>query len=389
MSAPNNGRTPSHVDYDLHGLVGIRLVDPSPSDVAAVARQLGPIQAALIREPDIVIQFVDRLASASRVRYLGLDEAGFTDDAFLVLRSKHGARARVQIAFEQIGQRECRIICERGLPAVPLLIPILNLTVLGKGALPLHASAFTYQGTGVVTTGWSKGGKTETLLAFMAHGAEYIGDEWVYISGDGQSLYGIPEPIRVWDWHLRYLPGYRARVSRADRVRLETIKLFQTMGQTMPSRAPDGFAPVKTLYRLLSVLRRQLYVDVHPKRLFGRGFGALSGTFDRLFFVVSHESPDVTAEPIRAEEVARRMVFSLQHEQLDFMADYLKFRFAFPEARNDLIERAEDIQRDLLMRVLAGKEVHAIYHPYPVPIPALFDVMRPLVSRQCGGDGRT
>jgi len=388
MSASNNGRAPSQVDYDLHGLAGIRLMDPSPSDIAAVARQLGPIQAALAGEPDIVIQFVDRLTPLSRVRYLGLDEAGFTDDAFLVLRSKHGTRAKVQIAFEQIG-RQCRIVCERGLPAVPLLVPILNLTVLGKGVLPLHASAFTYQGTGVVTTGWSKGGKTETLLAFMAHGAEYIGDEWVYISGDGRRLYGIPEPIRVWDWHLRYLPGYRARVSRADRVRLQTIKLIQTVGEAVPSRAPNGFAPVQTLHRVLPVLRRQLYVDVHPKRLFGQGFGALSGAFDRLFFMVSHESPDVMAEPIRAEEVARRMVFSLQHERLDFMAYYLKFRFAFPEARNELIERAEEIQRDLLTRVLAGKEAHAIYHPYPVPIPALFDVMRPLVSRQCCGEGRT
>ncbi len=380
MSISDNGHTPSHVDYDLHGLAGIRLIDPSLSDVAAVTRQLGPIQATLTREPDIVIRFVDRLAPASRVRYLGLDEAGFTDDAFLVLHSKHGARAKVQIAFEQIG-RQCQIVCERGLSAVPLLIPILNLTVLGKGALPLHASAFTYQGTGVVTTGWSKGGKTETLLAFMAHGAEYIGDEWVYISGDGQYIYGIPEPIRVWDWHLRYLPEYRARVSRADRVRLQTIKLLQAVGEAMPSRAPNGFAPVKTLHRVLPVLRRQLYVDVHPKRLFGQRMGMLSGTFDRLFFVVSHASPDVTADPIRAEEVAQRMVFSLQHERLDFMAYYLKFRFAFPEARNELIERAEDIQRDLLTRVLAGKEAHVVYHPYPVPIPALFDVMCPLVSR--------
>ncbi len=64
------------------------------------------------------------------MRYLGVDEAAFTDDAFLILRSKHKARAKVQIPFEQIGGERCEIICERGLPVVPLLIAIINLTPL-------------------------------------------------------------------------------------------------------------------------------------------------------------------------------------------------------------------------------------------------------------------
>jgi len=207
--------TSPDIDFDLHGLASIRLLNASPGDVAAVTQQLGPIRAPLGRDPDIIIQFVDRLPLSSRVRYLGLDEAGFTDDAFLVLRSKHKARARVQIPFEQIGKR-CEILCEHGLPAVPLLIPILNLAVLSKGGLPLHAAAFSYNGTGVLATGWSKGGKTETLLAFVSRGAEYIGDEWVYISHDGSRMYGIPEPIRVWDWHLQYLPEYRALLGQGD-----------------------------------------------------------------------------------------------------------------------------------------------------------------------------
>ncbi len=40
-----------------------------------VRRQLGPIQAPLTREPDIVIRFVDQLSTASCVRYIGLDDA--------------------------------------------------------------------------------------------------------------------------------------------------------------------------------------------------------------------------------------------------------------------------------------------------------------------------
>jgi hypothetical protein len=366
--ASTNGHGPQQTDFDLHGLAGIRLVGASPHEIAAVTRQLGPIQKPLTREPDIVVRFVDRLATAGRVRYLGVDEAGFTDDAFLVLRSKHKARATVQIPFEQIGRR-CEIVCERGLPAVPLLIPILNLTVLSKGALPLHASAFNYRGIGMLTTGWSKGGKTETLLAFMSQGAEYIGDEWVYVSADGKRMHGIPEPIRVWDWHLQDLPHYRDLVGRGDRARLQAIKLAQSAGRAMPGKVSG---------RVMPLLKRQLFVDVHPKRLFGSGFGAMSGTLDKIFFVASHETPDVVVQPIDPQEIARRMVFSLEYERLPFMAFYMMFRFAFPDRANPLIEGAEQLQRETLARVLADKEVYSVYHPYPVAIPALFDAISPL-----------
>src|SRR5207247_6057089 len=63
----------NHLDYDVHGLVGIRLVDPSPTDAAAVARQLGPLESPLSRKPDIIVRFVKHLPTA-RLRYLGLKD---------------------------------------------------------------------------------------------------------------------------------------------------------------------------------------------------------------------------------------------------------------------------------------------------------------------------
>jgi hypothetical protein len=363
------------VDFDLHGLAGVRLVDASPVDVAAVERQLGPLRAPLAREPEITVRFVEHLPNSRRVRLLGVDEAAFTDDAYLVLRSKHKSSARVQIPIEQIGGR-CEIVCERGLAAVPLLIPILNLTVLGNGALPLHASAFNYTGKGVVTTGWSKGGKTESLLAFMARGAEYIGDEWIYVSPDGQRVFGIPEPIRVWNWHLEHLPRYRAMVRWKDRARLRTLKSLRWMGRQM-GRAPLRRLPgAKVASRCLPIVERQLFVDLHPKRLFGDGYRSLATRFDHLFFVCSHASPEVSVVPVDPQEVARRMVHSLQYERADLMAHYFKFRFAFPGHRNELLESAETLQRELLTKVFDDKPCHAVYHPYPVAIDELYESMR-------------
>lgn len=366
------------VDYDLHGLVGIRLIDPSASDCAAITRQLGSIQSTLERIPDIVIRFVDRLPSTGRLRYLGVDEAGFTDDAFVILRSKYKSQAKVQLPFAAIGSEQCEIVCEHGLSAVPLLIPLVNLTALSRGVMPLHAAGFVYNGVGTVVTGWSKGGKTETLLAFMDRGAHYIGDEWIYISSDGQHIYGIPEPIRLWEWHLHDLPVYQQRIQRRDLIRLRAIKTVLTLEQGLP----DGRASLGLVRRVMRILKRQLHVDVHPAQLFGERSRSTSAAFDQLFFVGSHAAPETCVQPIEGQEVAERMVFSLEYERQNFMAYYLAFRFAFPHLRNALIEQAGRLYREGLLRLFAGREAHAVFHPYPVALPTLFETIQPLLVKR-------
>lgn len=381
-SKDNGHNTLRHNDYDLHGIVGIRLLGAAPADVSAVTRQIGPIQSPLTREPDIVVRFVDQL-STSGMRYLEIDKTGFTEDAFLILSGRRGVRARAQIAFEQIG-KQCEIICETGASEVPLLVPILNLTALSKGLIPLHASAFNYNGTGVLATGWTKGGKTETLLALAAKGAEYIGDEWIYISSDGKYMYGIPQPIVVWDWHLQDLPQYRTLIGRRDHTHFGIVKLIQfivrSMSRVMTRAVNREFFLAKMINRIIPLLRRRLNVSMSPQKLFGKKFGKLQGNLEKILFVVSHETPDVKVQPVESQEIARRMVFSVQYELQDMMSYYKMFRFAFPEMRNEFIEQTENLLRAGLMRALADKEAYVIYHPYPVPIPALSDAVSSVIG---------
>jgi hypothetical protein len=359
------------VDYDLHGFVGIRLLGASDSDVAAVAGQLGPIRGGLQRAPDIIIRFVDRVP-APGARLLGATEAAFTDSSFFVLRGRHKTAVRVQVPMAEVGG-PCEIVCGTGVPAVPLLIPIINLTALAKGVLPLHASAFVHRGKGVLVTGWAKGGKTEALLAFVAHGAGYIGDEWVYVSPDGRRLHGIPEPITLWDWHLDDLPQFRARLTAAQRARLRAGRVVtERLGRAAQRRAG-------ILARALPLLERQGAVNATPAQLLGTRDQPLEGDFDRLFFVVSHDLRDVVVSDVSAEYVARRMVFSLLYERRDLLTEYLRFRFAFPERPNALIEDLERIQREALQGALAGKPAHLVAHPWPASIPALYEAMDALI----------
>jgi hypothetical protein len=366
---------PLTVDLDLHGLAGVRVIDGHASDVRAVERQLGPLPRTLDREPDITIRFVDRAVDPSRLRYLGAREAGWTDDGFYVLKSKK-TPVVVRIPMTEVGGR-CEILCEHGLPAVPFLIAILNLTVLGNGALPLHAAAFELDGVGTLVTGWSKGGKTELLMAAAGAGARYIGDEWVYLTTDGR-MHGIPEPIRLWDWHLRQLPAVRASLGAGDRLKLRSIPVIGRLERAMPATIRRS-APGRAAHRAMPILEDQLRVDIAPQALFG-AIHDMTGRLDRILFVVSGAGSETTLEPIDPLDVAERMVASLMYERREFLALWDQARFAQPGIRNEHIETFETRQRDLLRQVFAGRPACRVTHPYPVDIHALFEAVRPALA---------
>jgi hypothetical protein len=359
-------------DYDLRGFVGVRLLGAGPAEERLVTRQLGPIRARLEREPDLVIRFVERLELEGPLRLLGADDVGYCGDAFVVLRGKQKSRARVRLPLDRVGEG-LEIVCERGLAAVPHLVALVNLTALARGALPLHASAFLWNGTGVLATGWAKGGKTEALLGFLTEGATYVGDEWVYLAGDGSRMFGIPEPIRVWDWQLSEVPWLAGRLRPAERTRLAGLRA--AAGGLVRLAAGSGRA-AGLARRARPLLDRQRYVQIPPLETFGAERCTQEAVPRKLFFVAVHEAPEVVVRPVDPSEIARRMVFSLGEERADLLACYRKFRFAFPERQSSLLEGAEAREREMLGRALGGLEAYEVLHPYPAPIPAMFQAMK-------------
>jgi hypothetical protein len=363
------------VDLDLRGAAAIRLLDARPRDVATIRRQLGPIERTLDREPDIVIRFVDDLGRNRDLRYLGLNDAAFDEDSFYLLRGRFNAPVRVRIPFEQIGG-PCEIVCERGLPAVPHLVAIVNLTALANGVMPLHAAAFLHRGLGVLVTGWSKGGKTETLLGFMARGAEYIGDEWVYLDPAKGSMSGLPEPMRLWDWQIRSVPGLAGSVPLASRAGMAVIRGTTAVAGAV-GRLPvlRGRAPGRTIARGLPYLERQLAVQLPPSVVFDGRVHNDPVPIDRVLFVVSANRSDVAVSSIDPETLVERSVQSVDHERLDLVATYLKFRYAFPDRRNRLLEEASEREAALLRTALAGLPVLQVEHPYPPDIVAMVEAI--------------
>jgi hypothetical protein len=363
------------VDFDLHGAVGVRLLGATRSDAAAVRRQLGPLERQLSRSPEIEIEYVDRLPIDGPLRAIGRDDAAFDRSSFVLLRGRFKAPVRVAIPFDRVGG-PCRIVAERGVGTIPLLVPIVNLTALGRDLLPIHASAFVHDGRGILVTGWAKGGKSEVLLAFAARGASYVGDEWVYLADGGARMVGLPEPIRLWDWQLRAMPEFGARISRSQRARLAATRaLGAAIGGAAGAPVVRRTAGGRTLRRARPYVDRQLDVQVPPVKLFDGRVLAAGAAFDRVVFVESVDTLPIVVEPIEGTEIARRMAHSIRHEWLDLWTAYLKWRYAFPDRPNPHLEGLEASLSERLVGALAGRPAVVLRHPYPPDIPALADAL--------------
>ena len=356
-------------DFDVHGVVGIRLLDADLANLTTVARQLGLPATELDREPDITIRFAD-LATQESLTFVGLGETAYNRNGFFVLRGRGGSAGRTRVPFDSLG-RSPELVCERSVAAIPHLLAIINLVALSKDVLPLHASAFTIGPMGVLVTGWSKGGKTEALLAAVQRGGRYVGDEWVYLTPDGDML-GLPEPIRVWDWHLRQLPDLLRTRARADRARLSAWRGVRAAAAVASSSRLPGSGLAR---RALPLAARQTYLQVPPRELFGADRVVLRAGLDAAVLMLSHDSPDIVTDLAAPTELSGRMAASLAEERAPLLAHYRQFRFAFPDLSSALVESAEAREAALLARLFDGRRCARVSHPYPCDLSALGDAV--------------
>ena len=283
----------------------------------------------------------------------------------------HGVPGRALVPMAEIGTRP-QIVCERGLPAVPHLLALVNLTALAKGVLPLHASAFCVGDRGVLVTGWAKSGKTESLLAGVGDGIRYVADEWVYLTPDGR-MCGVPEPIRLWAWHLDQLPTVLRARSRADRLRLSGWRAAAALARTgARGRLPGA----DVLRRGSPLLERQAYLQVPPAELFGEDAMVPTARLDSVVLLLSHEADEIIVSPAGPREVSGRMAASLADERAPFLEDYRQFRYAFPELASPVVETAAEREARLLGALFDDRPAARVAHPYPCDLAELGAAVR-------------
>lgn len=360
------------IDYDIHGFLGLRVIGRSARDFAVIDGQLGQFRKKLDRKPDIIIHFEASIATGN-ITHLGLN-AGFDSHGFYIL-SHYETPVKVKIPFDKIGNC-CEILCETGLNSIPLLYDIINLTFLKKGLVPVHGSAFVQNGTGILVLGWAKGGKTEALLSFANHGAQFVGDECVILTGDGNEMFGLPVPVCLWDWQIEQVGGLIPEISTKNRLKFKLIKALDWLAcGEMTAR----LAPIKILARLMPALRRQLKIKLAPEQLFKQRASA-PVTIDRVMMMMSHSSPEIVTEKCHPWEIALSMSHSNEFELTNFFEYYQAFKFAFPQLKNPFLEKVTEIHSSILASALNDKETCKILHPHPVSLEDLYHHMNSLLS---------
>jgi hypothetical protein len=359
------------VDFDVRGLIGVRLLDGSESDVASVRRQLGSSTGALGRIPDVVIRFVEQLPlqGATLVASRG---SAFTEEGFLIVQEpKSGLKA--QIPLWELGG-PCEIVCESGVRSVPLLMDAVKLASLKKGLVPLPAAAFEHEGVGVLVAGGPRSGKTTSMLAFARHGGLFVADDLAFVRSDGREMFGLDTAVTVAASQLAELPGAGAALSPRERGRLGLYQRLDSVRRWAAEDAPEGSLRARLSERVAGPLSEKLLLDCRPAALFGEAV-VPSSEPRQVFLTLGHDAPDIRVKGVTSEELVDRVANLLQADDLPLLSRHLDYRMAALGQPHAFIDGAHELRRSLLERAFAGKEAFVIRRPPGVHLEALFRAM--------------
>jgi hypothetical protein len=369
VPSPSGGRNrDAHVDLEVAGLARVRLVDPAPVDVAAVEWRLGGVQVPATGDPDLLIELVD--PSSQPARLIGTDGAGYTPSAYVAKGARAGPRSTIDFDASPL-----RVTSTRGAGSVPYLAALLNLAVIGRDILPLHAATFELDGIGIVACGWAGAGKSEALLAFMRHGARGIADEWTYVTPAGR-LHGVGTPVRLQAWHVAQLPEQRRRLPPASRARLLAGSGAMALRERMSGRG----RPLALMRKALGLAGPWSHVDRSPTDLFDARWGGTT-QLELVFFLQPTSDGRISVTEQDPAILAERMTFAHQHHRRAILAAYQEFRHAFPERSSRLVDELEERERGLLRRAFAGRPTYLVEHPAGGPIDRIYRSLHPFSHR--------
>lgn len=355
------------VDLAAGGRLLLRLVDPAAADRRAIEARLGlsAVDRAQDDDPLLTIRYVATLDVGPTLRTVGTDDGAFDERSFVI---RAGGRAVAIVPLERIGQPGAEIVARRGSGVPGRLVSLLNLALLGRGGIALHASAVELDGLGIAACGWSGSGKTEAMLGLMDLGGRFVGDEWTYVH-DGR-LVGLPERIRIQDWHAAQLPWLGPRIGRAAAWRMGAAATAQR-GGTWLGRTPRAVPGMRAVARGAGRLGSRRHVDLAVATLFEEPRRAASAALDRIVLLETSTAPGIRAEPVDPLVVAQRLALAHVHHRRELLGWYWQARFAFPDRRNALLDDIEGVERQRLESVFEGRPAVRVEHPHGVDIAEL------------------
>ena len=361
------------VDYDFHGIVRVRLLAPSREDEREVDARLGhfrlPEGERVPGVPDLTLRFVTRLKRED-ARWIEVGRTGFTADDFLLFTGPGDRVAAVPL--DRLGSKpEFRV--EHGARIGRLVDALVRATALAGGVAATHGSAFVVDGVGVLASGWARGGKTSALLSFAGRGADFVGDDSVFLHRNGGRMVGSPRTIPVSRRRRKELGSLAPRVSFGARARQRAAAIA---GALTRGRGTPGNGLGHVARKIATRMEGRSRVPMAPADLFANAEHC-SGTLDVVLLMLSHATDEVVVEVGDPRVVAERMARAAEEEMAWLLAAYNAFLYAFPHRVSPLLERASSLRRQILRTALADTSTWIVRHPYPVSLEALRQAILP------------
>jgi hypothetical protein len=369
-----NGKYVCSVGLELHGHIRLDLHGASQDDVQSVMLATGACRNASDGQPDVEVRFTK---SAPDVvwRHLGQRDAYYAEGQF-ALGCDHFKSPVPMVLPAAAGPEPFRVTYPSGGGRrLPWLRSMINGKCVDKQLLGVHAAAFTFEDRGCLVCGWPRGGKTGTLLAFLLHGAQYLAAEWVYVSHQGRTMQGVPEHIRLRDWHLRQGGTSLKLVGWGGRMRL-IGRRWAANGTAGISRVLGAFLPGdKSLRKLAAGIDRHRYVDRPAADWLGQQLQPRTAPLDTILLVGTHDARDIQVTRLGTEEAKRRLIVLQDEDQEDLTWAYRRWAYAMSDPSAWLAD-FEEKRSVLLDQLIEGKAVYAVDHPEEVNLIDLFQELQ-------------
>lgn len=350
------------MNLNIHGITKIEL-NNVPKEFKDYMRQRYSLFIEdYMSHPDIKINFVDKL-ELKNCEYLG-DVAAYDANNFYLFDHK---RNKVNILFDE-ARDNFNVSCEKAFDTTTLCISILEelleYLLIRNNATFIHASCVFYKGQCIILHGWRGGGKTSTLLNFLMNGAEYMSDDVVIISKQGNA-FPFTTGINLTEFNFREFPELR----KARRIRFslelcikKMLSRLYRLSACIPlstiKKVGDDINKINTYYLVIAN-------NVSFKKLFPQGKIRKSSSINRIYFLSRSEIGNIVVSDIDKESAVAKLFHCREYERLDRTRFHSYFNlFSFASGKKDNpFERIRDKKREILTEALDGKKLYYIQIP--------------------------
>jgi len=373
----------STVSLNLHGQICLTLKDASPGDVRTVMRVTGASEAPAQEGEDVAIRFVRQATKLTGWSHLGDHDAYSSKGRLAICEFGSKSPIEVDLPARDSDFGSFRIIYPSGLRRLPLLRSMINMKCLEKQILGVHATAFTYADRGALVCGWPRGGKTGTLLAYLLQGAKYLAAEWAYISHHGQVMHGVPELLRLRDWHIQHAGAQLKHVGLRSRVRLANRRYAAT-GIFGICRLLKPVAPKaeKWLHKLAAGIDRHRYIDRPAADWLGPPLRARAAPLHTILLVGTHAASDIRVNLLTTDEARQRLTALQDEDMTDLMQVYRRWAYAISDP-SEWLSSFYARRTALIDQLVEGKAIYAVNHPQDVSLDDLFTQIQSTTENLC------